>query len=196
MSEELDTYCRKIFSLLVLSEGKYRFNELVRKLKKLNVKLSKPTLITHLGHLQDLGFIVRSQEDKQNVSYDVNWERFEDIKESLGYKKRLFIFSQENKDAFKSLPPREQLALLYDLLLLGEIIRVRICMVDILEPERKAEHHFSYLYLFRSLDMYRSWFLETFMDADEKIQKMLIEKVEGSAKIMWEDIFTSEKDQP
>ena len=195
MSEKLDNYCRKIFSLLILSDEKYRFNELYRKLNKLHVKLSKPTLISHLGHLQELGFIVRIQEDTQNVTYDVNWEKFEDIKKSVGYKKRLFIFSRENKDAFKSLTSIEQLRLVYEILFLSEIIRVRICMTDILNPEKKAENHFFYLYMSRTLDIYRKWFLETFKQADEKIQKELIENVEGLGKSIWEDLFTSENDK-
>jgi len=195
VSEELDNYCRKIFSLLILSDEKYRFNELYRKLNKLHVKLSKPTLITHLGHLQELGFIVRIQEDTQNVTYDVNWEKFEDIKKSVGYKKRLFIFSRENKDAFKSLTPIDQLRLVYEILFLSEIISVRICMTDILNPEKKAENHFFYLYMSRTLDIYRKWFLETFKQADEKIQKELIENVEGLGKSIWENLFTSENDK-
>ncbi len=196
MFEGLDYYCVKIFSLFVFSDQKYRFNELLRKLKRLNVKLSKPTLIAHLAHLQDLGFIVRTQEAKQNVSYGVNWEKFEAIKKSVGYKKRLFTTIDKNKEAFQSLPPRDQLLNLYDVLLLGEISKLRMNMADVLEPEKRAEHYFSYLFMDRSLAMYQSWFLETFMQADEKNQKMLIEKVEGSMDIKSEDIVTAEKDQP
>ncbi len=66
--------------------------------------------------------------------------------------------------------------------------------MDILEPDKKAEYHFSYLFMSRSLDIYQKWFLETFSQADEKTRKMLIEKVEGSMEIERKHIFTAKKD--
>ena len=194
MWEDKDVYCSKIFWFLFLSDKKCRFTELHKGLKNIKLKLSKPTLIAHLGHLQEKGFIVRRQEDKQNVSYEVNWKKFEYLKESVGYKQHLLI-SNENKKRFKSLSPRDQLATLLNILILGELQRVRSNIDDFLEPEKEPEHHLGYWFMFKSLDLYQSWFIETFKQADKKTQKMLIEKVDGSVKILRDDIFTSEKVQ-
>jgi hypothetical protein len=190
--EGIDEYCKRIFWYLFLSENACRFNYLYRSLNKINVKLSKPTLIAHLGHLQDRGLIVRREEDKQNVSYVVNWENLDYLKESIGYKQRLRI-SNENKDRFKSLPPREQLATLLDILLLSELHRLKGSILDLIEPEKKTENHFAYWFVYKNLDLYTSSFLEMFMKADKKCQKMLLEKIDGSIKLMRNDLFTFEE---
>ena len=194
MWEEMDEYCKKIFWFLWINEQKCRFNELYKRLKKLNVKLSKPTLITHLGHLQDRGLIVRKQEDKQNVSYSVDLEKFKHLKESLSYKEQI-ITRFENEKRFKSLSPRDQLATLMDILLLSELHRVKRNMNDLLEPEKKADHQFSYWFIYKTLDLYLLWFLDTLKEGEEETQKMILEKVDGSINMLRNDIFNVGKEK-
>jgi hypothetical protein len=188
MWKEMDEYCKKIFWFLWINEEKIRFNKLDRRLKEINVKITKPTLITHLGHLQDRGLIVRKEEDKQNVSYDLNWKKFEQLKKSLRYKQPILsIF--KNKEIFKSFSPREQLSNLLEILLFSELHRVKQSMEDVLEPENKADNLFAYWFIFKTFDLYLTWFLQTFKEGDEETQKMLLEKVDGSIKILREGLF-------
>jgi len=193
MSETLDNYCSKIFWFLFLNDKKCRFNELHKRLKGINFKVSKPTLIAHLGHLQEKGFIIRKQEDKQNVSYQVNLEKFEHLRKSVGYKQRIFT-SNKNKEVFQSLSPREQLGTLVDIMVLYAFHGVKNDISNVLEPENEADKHLVQWFFFKSLDMYRVWFIETFKQADEETRKMLIEKVDGSINMLRNDIFDVGKD--
>jgi len=192
MSESLDNYCSKIFWFLFLNDKKCRFNELHKRIKGINFKVSKPTLIVHLGHLQDKGFIIRTQEDKQNVSYRVNLDKFKFLKESVGYK-QLLLNTNKNKEIFHTLSPRDQLATLIDIMTLYSFHGVRNDISSFLEPEKKAENHLAFWFFFKSLDMYRVWFLETFKQSDEKTRKLLIEKIDGGIELLRNDLFTSEK---
>jgi len=189
---EMDDYCKKFFWFLWVKEGKIRFNELYNSLKKVNVKVSKPTLIVHLKHLQDRGLIVRRVEDVQNVSYAIDWENLETLKDTLRFKEPIFHF-EENRETFKSFSPRERLLALYDILLLGQLYRMKQSLADILEPEKKADHYFANWFVFKTLEFYASWFLESFMEADEETRKLLIAKLDGSIEILREAIVTSEK---
>jgi hypothetical protein len=52
----LDDNCREIF-LTLLAYGNIRHNKLMITLKKLDVKITRPTLDTHLKHLVDSGLV-------------------------------------------------------------------------------------------------------------------------------------------
>ena len=69
----LDDICKEIY-LTLLAYRKLRHNELLRTLKKLEVKISKPTLKEHLDHLIDQKLIECNKEGFQNVSYSLTKE--------------------------------------------------------------------------------------------------------------------------
>jgi len=75
----LDDLCHEIF-LTLQAYKKLRFNELLRSLKKLGVKITKPTLKEHLMHLVELNLVERNEEDVQNVSYGLTNEIAEVLK--------------------------------------------------------------------------------------------------------------------
>jgi len=77
---ELDSYCSEIM-LILFAKGKMRTNQIYRTLRKLNVRLSKPSLIDHLRHLTKENLVIRREEGKQNVTYERNDERFLSSKE-------------------------------------------------------------------------------------------------------------------
>jgi DNA-binding HxlR family transcriptional regulator len=76
----LDDLCHEIF-LTLQAYKKLRFNELLRSLKKLGVKITKPTLTEHLKHLIELNLVERREEDFQYVSYGLTKEAGEIFKD-------------------------------------------------------------------------------------------------------------------
>ena len=70
---ELDDICHEIFFTL-MAYKKLRFNELLRALKKLGIKITQPTLSEHLPHLIEKELIERKEEGFQNVSYKLTEE--------------------------------------------------------------------------------------------------------------------------
>ncbi len=172
MVKELDEYCERIFSLLMVTNRKFRFNELHKTLLAFGARMSKPTLIQHLAHLRKKGFILRKIEDRQNVSYRVNWKRFEHLKEALDYKQRIDQ-NLKNEETFKSNPLVDQILDISSILALGELLRLKFDVLDIIEPNRKPEHRFAYIFTHKLLDCYRLWLLDTCKESRENSQKTL-----------------------
>jgi DNA-binding HxlR family transcriptional regulator len=176
----------------MVSLNEFRFNELHRTLNNFGAKMSKPTLIQHLQHLLERDFIVRKEVEKQKVTYEANWEKFEYIKKSLEHKQRI-ILDNENQKRFKSLEPKEQLETLCYILALGELLRIKIELDDFLEPDKKPEHRFSYIFMSKFLDMYRLWFQDTLNTSTKKGVQELMDTLEKGISMLRNEIFTSVK---
>jgi hypothetical protein len=172
MESPLDQYCEKIFAFLMITNQSYRFNKLHTNLKDLHIKMTTPTLIKHLNHLQKKGFITQKKHNKQNISYQVNWKKFETLKEGLEFKQRVDQDLQ-NEKAFKSLPLDDQIVTLASIFALGDLLYLKLYVLDILEPNRKPEHRFTYIFMNKWLDMYRLWLLDTCKESKETSQKAL-----------------------
>jgi DNA-binding HxlR family transcriptional regulator len=70
-----DKYCRKIYDALfseVKLNNKYelKFNEIYRL-----TGMTRPTLILHLKHLEEKGFITKKVQTKYKTSYRINLEK-------------------------------------------------------------------------------------------------------------------------
>lgn len=170
MKKEIDGYCEKIFALLVASNEKIRFNKLHKTLNTLDVKISKPTLVQHLHHLHAKGFILRKKEDKQNVAYQVNWKKFEQLKETLEFKE-IIARSLENEKFFKSKSLEDQIIFVTGVLTMTQIAYLQLYVLDILEPKGKDLHRLGYLLIYRLCDHYRQWLLDTCKQSSENSQK-------------------------
>jgi hypothetical protein len=194
MESPLDEYCERIFSLLMVTNKKYRFNELHRQLGSFGAKMSKPTLIDHLQHLQGKGFIQRREEDKQNVSYKVNWKKFEDMKDDLAFKRRLEL-NLQNEETFKSLSLDEQITTLTSIFTIGELRYLKLYVLDILEPDKKPEHRFSYIFMHKLLDMYRLWLLDICKESKANSQKAL-EMIQRGIIGFEKELFGQTAEQP
>jgi DNA-binding PadR family transcriptional regulator len=156
----------------MVTNRKFRFNELHKTLLAFGARMSKPTLIQHLAHLRKKGFMIRKKEDRQNVSYRVNWKKFEHLKEALDYKQRIDQ-NLKNERTFKLLPLDEQVITISSILALGELLRLKFDVLDVLEPNGKPEHSFAYIFAHKLLDCYRLWFIDTCKESKENGQKAL-----------------------
>jgi DNA-binding HxlR family transcriptional regulator len=169
MENALDEYCERIFSLLMVTNTEYRFNKLQETLTDFGAKMSAPTLIKHLKHLQKRGFIKQKIENRQNISYRVNWKKLETLKDGLKITQTI----NQNKKHFKSLPLDDQIVTLTSIFALGDLLYLKLYVLDILEPNKKPEHRFTYIFMNKLLDTYRLWLLDTCKESKENSQKAL-----------------------
>jgi DNA-binding HxlR family transcriptional regulator len=188
MERDTDQYCNEIFSLLVATRKKIRFNELHKTLNALGAVMSKPTLIQHLHHLQKKGFILRKKEDKQNVTYQVNWKKFEQLEKSLEFKE-LIAHNLENEKIFKSKSFEDQMYFVIGIMNMVDVIGLKFNVAEIVEPQGKAYASLGYLLIHNLYDSYRRWFLESCRQSKENTQKaseLLDETLEHYQKILFE----------
>jgi DNA-binding HxlR family transcriptional regulator len=170
MKKEIDEYCGKIFALLVANQEKIRFNKLHETLNELDVKISKPTLIQHLRHLRTKGFILRKKEGKQKVTYQVNWKKFEQLEETLGFKE-IIARNLENEKIFKSKSLEDQIIFVTGVLTMTQVMYLQLQVVGILEPKSEDLINLSSLLVHRLYDHYRRWLLDTCKQSSENSQK-------------------------
>jgi len=172
MEKEVDEYCEKIFIAIAVDDEKIRFNELHRKLTKLNAKMSKPTLIEHLNHLVENGIIQRNQEDKQRVSYELNWEKFKQLQTAKKINQATLNQMKSEKE-FKSMSLDQQVTLITVMLTISELLYLKLSVLDILEPENKLQNYFSYKFIRNLYYIYARWLLSYCKKSKENSQKIL-----------------------
>ncbi|HVP26963.1 MAG TPA: hypothetical protein VMT26_04790 [Candidatus Bathyarchaeia archaeon] len=170
MEKETDEYCQKIFAYLVANNKEIRFNQLYSELKALDVKITKPTLIQHLNHLHAKRFILRKEKGKQNVSYQVNWKKFEPLDEALKFKK-VIAHTLENEKIFKSKSLEQQIVYVTTILTWEQILHLQFNVLNLLEPKTTFNTTLGYVFIHRLYDTYRRWLLDTCKQSRENTQK-------------------------
>lgn len=172
MERELDQYCERVFTFLVAYNNKIRFNQLHKTLNSLHIKIAKPTLIKHLNHLQTKGSIIKKKEGKQNVTYQVNWKKFEYLNEAIEFKE-LITAKLEDERPFKSRSLEYQVSFVHGLLSMLQLYYLQLSIISIKEPKAKPINALGALLIHRLYDHYRQWLLDTCRQSKENIQKAL-----------------------
>jgi DNA-binding HxlR family transcriptional regulator len=168
-----DIYCDQLTMIFLTTNKKIRFNELYRrKLTQFNAEMSKPTLVEHLNHLLENKIILRYEENKQKVSYELNWKMFGQLAKTEEANKTL-LHQIKNKKIFKSKSLEEQkiyaAGILHIMLLRG----LKLDILDILEPKNKLKNHVSFNILTTLYGIYPKWFIDTCKESKENSQKAL-----------------------
>ena len=172
MKKETDKYCEKIFTVLAMSNKKIRFNELHRTLTNYNAKMSKPTLTEHLKHLIKDEIIQRHEEDKQKVSYEINWKRHKHLKKTKELS--LAIANQiRNEARFKSMSLVNQTIFVTAMLTLGELLYLKLIILNVLKPEDALLNRFSFVFTTKLYNFYTPWLLDSCRKSEENSQKIL-----------------------
>jgi len=153
----LDETCEKIFSVLLGTDKKLRFNMLHRTLNQIGLEMSKPTLAKHLNHLKKRRLLIRRKEGKQNVTYQVNWKKLEHFGESITVRRKLL----KSKEDFDAVPIEEQVIIIHDILALRNLYRLRLEMFSIIDPSKNFEHSVQYLFTNRLFEIFKTWLLES-----------------------------------
>ena len=171
--EKKDEYCEKIFmTLMIVNDQKTRFNELHRSLATVGAKMSKPTLIEHLNHLIEKGLVKREEEDKQKVTYVLNWNELNPLKEAKELNVQTIRQIKSEKE-FKSKSKPEQVDIALRMMTIGEIFRLKFNILINLEPENKLRYYYSINSMQRAFGIYNIWLMESCKESKEDSQKIL-----------------------
>lgn len=155
----LDETCKNIFSVLLVSDKKLRFNELHRTLNDIGLKMSKPTLVEHLNHLKKRRLLVRKREGKQNVTYRVHWKNLEHLADAIKSRQALKHLLK-NKESFNSVPIDDQITYVHNILALRNLYLLRLEVSSIIDPSKNFEHSVQYLFINRFFEFFKTWLLE------------------------------------
>jgi hypothetical protein len=167
----LDKNCEDLFSLLLVSDKTLRFNELHRAVNDLGLKMSRPTLINHLNHLLTRKMILQQKPRKQNVSYKVNYQRFQNLEQTL--KTKVLLHVMENQERFKSFSIDEQTTYVTNTMTLTNLYRLKLIVQTILEPKKSYENSLQYLFINRFYNLFFTWLLQNCKDSKENVNASL-----------------------
>ena len=90
----------------------------------------------------------------------MNWEKLEHLGEAVRTQQALKR-TLENEKNFKSFPIDEQVTYVHNILALRNLYRLRLEMLDILDPRKNFEHSVQYLFTNRFFEMFKTWLLES-----------------------------------
>lgn len=184
----LDETCKKIFSALLVSDKRLRFNELHRNLDQIGLKMSKPTLIEHLNHLKKQRLIKRKRQGKQNVAYEVNWEKFKYLGEAIDQQRALKHLLEDEK-IFKSFPLDEKVMYVHNILALRNLYRLKLEISGIIDPSKNFEHSIQYLFITRFFDFFKTWLLESCHENKPECREKALSTIEYNIKHYTDMIF-------
>jgi hypothetical protein len=184
---ELDEHCQKIFAFLVMNDDGVRFNELHRTLNRANYKISRPTLVVHLNHLQEYKVVKREIEGKQSISYEVNWGELDYLKYHKNFRKAAEKI-QKDKATFETFGLDEKIRYVSFILSLIEVTRLKNEIRSFLEPDRRFEATLTYLFVRSYLESFRMYLLQTCVKSKETAQEALI-KVEELEHLLQNEVF-------
>jgi len=184
----LDETCKKIFSVLLVSDKKLRFNELHRTLNQIGLRMSKPTLVEHLNHLKKRSLLIRKKEGKQNISYEVNWKKLEHLNEAIKTRQALKGML-ENEKNFKSFPIDEQVTYVQNILALRNLYRLRLEIFSILDPSKNFEHSVQYLFINRFFEFFKTWLLESCRENKTECKYKALSMIEHNIKHYTDMLF-------
>jgi len=133
----MDEHCIKILTFLLLEQQQAHYNELHKLIKeKLKLKkFSKPTFNTHLKHLIKAGYVTRTPDKGQLVTYSLNLEKIGKMKEYSERVKRIAKSQYENMKDFFSLPEEEQVSFVLSFLNRRKLYEIQARIEHELDPD-------------------------------------------------------------
>lgn len=184
----LDRKCKTILKTLIMQGRDIRFNELHRRVKKIDSEFSKPTFLFHLNHLKKGKYIVRKKKGKQNVTYGFNYEKFKYLDSFVKYQNLVNEYLNEEEGFLKGFSN------LGTLLLIKPLQSLKIKVLEYLEPKRKSELTLQSLIINELLlKPVEDWILQK-CKIDEKYRKELLEAVDGLTEFNIRAIFENHEE--
>jgi len=190
--KELDKYCSDILGFLFVYGHKIRFNELYDRLtKKMNYKISRPTLAEHLKHLTKGKEVLRKIEGKQNVSYQINEKHFANMKKAIETQNELNEIFSENEKRFNELSLDEQLAVCMTNMLLRNLQQFRVELNEGLNPGNEFQSKLEVAFINDPIHRFyeKRLFTNSVKDREygEKALKKLDQAIENTKKDLYEN---------
>jgi DNA-binding HxlR family transcriptional regulator len=171
MENDTDEYCQRIFIVLTLTNRKIRFNELHKQLRNYGLKMSKPTLILHLGHLLRQKTILRLQQDRQIVFYEINWKRLEQLRKAHQISQAALDYTTDEK-TFNSKPLRHQINMTLDMLFLKELFMLKLSALYLLHPKERTPILSTISYIRTLYTVYARWLFKNIEKTEDKGEQL------------------------
>jgi hypothetical protein len=185
MEKELDEYCEKILAVLWITEKPTRFNDLHNFItKEVKFKMSRPTLIERLNHLKKEKAILQKKKGKQNVTYELNWKKLEQLqKAKQNYNTVLEQIVSNNK----SLTLEQLIGKITELGIIAELYYIKHRILILTEPENKFQHLLTYslirkLYNIPIDDLVKMWTKSK--EDSQSVIKLLDEQIKTELQII------------
>ena len=171
---ELDEHCVKILLVLLL-EQQAHYNELHRLIKnKLKLKkFSKPTFNTHLKHLVKAGYVTRTPDKGQSVTYSLNREKIGKMYEYSERAKKILESEYENKKEFFALPENEQVNFFLSFIIQRKLFEIQARIEHELDPESFEKWFVVRFSAHPALDRVTVWLIKKCVE-DEVYRKKIL----------------------
>jgi len=177
---ELDEYCVKILTFLLLEQQQAHYNELHRLIqKRLKLKkFSKPTFNTHLNHLVEAGYVKRTPDKGQLVTYSLNLEKIGKMKEYSERVERIANSQHENKEEFFSRTENEQVNMVLNYLSFKKLHEIKARIEYLLDPESFDKWFAVRLWIHPALELVTIWMIKKCVK-DEAYRKRILKIIDG-----------------
>lgn len=181
---EFDKHCIKILTVLLLEKQEAHFNELyklIREKMKLK-KFSKPTFNTHLKHLMEAGFVKRTPDKGQKVTYSLNLEKIGEMKEYAERVKRITKNQNENMQEFFALTEEKQINRLLGFQNYRKLYEIKARIELELEPDSFEKLFILNFFNLPALEQLTVWVVKRCVK-DEVYRKKILEIIENSLEV-------------
>ena len=174
--KKLDNYCTKILTFFLLEKQEAHYNELYRLVKeKIKLgKFSKPTFNTHLKHLMEAGFVKRTPDKGQLVTYSLNLEKIGRMKEYSERVKRIVKSQSENMNLFFSRSEKKQVETVLSFLSYRKLYEIESRIEYALEPDSFEKWFVINFWRSPLLEQLTNWMVKRCAEDDIYREKILI----------------------
>ncbi|MCJ7632472.1 hypothetical protein MUP77_08790 [Candidatus Bathyarchaeota archaeon] len=173
-----DKICRDLIAAIAIMKKPMRFNQLLKFLNGKGFKISRPTLSVHLKHLTEKELIVRTELDKQNVTYGFNNEKLHKIEEFANTAMEIQKFLEEADKEFLSESPLVQVSHVHFVMVMRSLYQLKSELLAINEPEKEFEHRLEII-VFDELPKGLGRLLgRNFKEGDDSYRKEVLQSIE------------------
>lgn len=179
----MDKFCEKIFLLMAFRQEKMGFNELARSLEDVGAKMSRPTLSEHLKHLTKKKVLKKKKIGKQRVSYEVNWQKNEQLLDARELGKKMQNRLDEIQK-FRTIPFKDLMVLAEFTLKYIILQQFRLNILSILNPKKTFDYNLEALYISRHFHAYTDLLLQE-CRKNKEVGEQLLQILESEIKDYW-----------
>ena len=174
---QFDEHCAKILLVLIVDKQQMHFNELHRTLIGKRITFSKPTLKKHLDHLREAGYVTRTPDKGQLVTYSLNLEKIGKAKEYAERVKRIAKSQYENKKEFFSRTEKEQVNMVLNYLSFKKLHETKARIEYLLDPKSFEKWFAVRFWMHPALELVFVWMIKRCV-RDEAYRERILEIID------------------
>ena len=187
---KLDEMCADLLVVFVANKKPIRYNQLYRFLNEKGSKISRPTLASHLKHLTEKEVILRTEIDKQNVTYCFNDKKWSGTEEFIKTQREIKKILDEADKEYLSASPLEQVAHIHFVLVIKELYKLKFELLKITEPDKEFQHNLEIIMYDELPKGLGNLLGKSFKERDDSYRKEVLESIEKLLNYyekMWPD---------